>query len=75
MKKTIVIKGTHCEACKALIEDVCKNIKGILSCNVDFRTGNTIIEHYDNLDLNALKEEIERLGNYKVEIWHEKTNQ
>ena len=67
MKKVIQIKGTDCKSCKALIEDVCKDIPGIISCNVDFKTGKTIVE-YDVLDWKALKREIEALGKYKVNI-------
>lgn len=37
-KTTIKIIGTHCEACKALIEDVCKDVKGVKSCSVDYNT-------------------------------------
>lgn len=66
MKTTIAIQGTHCASCKALIEDVCKEIPGIISCDVDFKTGATIIEHGENADLNLLKNEIEQLGKYKV---------
>lgn len=64
----IQIKGTHCSACKALIEDVCKDIKGVKSCDVDFKTGKTIIEYDEKLDLNLVKKEIESFGNYKVEV-------
>ncbi len=68
MKTAIIVKGTHCPSCKALIEDVCKGSKGVKSCNVDFNNGKTIIKHDDNFDLNTLKKEIESLGDYKVEI-------
>lgn len=66
MKTTVTIKGTHCESCKALIEDVCKEIPGINSCNVDYKTGKTIIEHDEELDWKKFKKEIESLGEYKV---------
>lgn len=65
---TIHIVGTHCKACKSLIEDVCKDIEGVQSCNVDFQTGNTVIEHEEGLNLQLLKKEIEELGQYTVEI-------
>lgn len=68
MKTTITIQGTHCASCKALIEDVCKEIPGIIFCNVDFKTGATAIEHEENANLNLLKNEIEQLGAYKVII-------
>jgi copper chaperone CopZ len=65
---TITIKGTHCNSCKLLIEDVCKEIKGVQSCVVNFQTGETIIEHDENLDWQALKKEIEGLGNYTINL-------
>ena len=68
MKKTkFTIKGTHCKACKTLIEDVCKDIEGVKTCKVDFETGKIEIQHDDKLDLKILKNEIEGLGLYKVE--------
>lgn len=70
MKTTFIIKGTHCDACKALIEDVCKEIPGISSCNVDFKTGATQIGHEGNVDWEKFKKEVESLGEYKVEINH-----
>ncbi len=67
MKTNLTIKGTHCNACKMLIEDVCKDHKEVLSCTVDFTTGKTEIEHNEALDLETLKKEIENLGDYKIE--------
>lgn len=63
-----MIRGTHCASCKALIEDVCKDIEGINSCTVNFQTGETEINHNDNLDWQKLKQEIESLGQYKLEL-------
>ena len=67
MKKTITIKGTHCPSCKALIEDVCRDIEGVISCNVDYKTGKTEIEHDNNFKFSLLTKEIETLGDYKIE--------
>ena len=50
-----------------LIEDVCKDNKDVASCEVNFETGVTVIEHTDALDVEALKKEIESVGNYRVE--------
>ncbi|MBI3633299.1 MAG: heavy-metal-associated domain-containing protein [Candidatus Vogelbacteria bacterium] len=68
METTVTIKGTHCNACKLLIEDVCRDIKNVQSCNVNFQTGETIVEHDENLDWQVLKKEIESLGNYVVDL-------
>lgn len=66
MKTTITIQGTHCASCKALIEDVCKEIPGIISCDVDFKTGATSIEHEENFDWKILENELGQLGKYKL---------
>ena len=67
MKTSITVKGTHCESCKALIEDVLKDIDGITSANVDFATGKTEIEHSGKLDMKKIKKEISSLGEYSVD--------
>lgn len=66
MKTTITIQGTHCVSCKALIEDAAKEISGLKSCIVDFKTGHTEIEHDETLNWDMFKKEIEALGEYKI---------
>ena len=66
MKTTITIQGTHCNACKMLIEDVCKDVLGISSCEVNFETGETVVDHDESLDWDSFKKEIEGLGSYTV---------
>ncbi len=68
MKTITTIQGAHCNACKALIEDVCTEIPGITSCDVDFKTGITEIEHEENVDWQKFKKEVEHSGEYKVEV-------
>ena len=69
MKNTIVtIKGLHCISCKILIEDVCKDVKGVKSCCVDVQTGKTLVEYDENFDFDVLRKEVEKLGQYEVEI-------
>lgn len=65
-KTTIMIQGTHCNSCKLLIEDVCKDIAGVKSATVDFSTGQTEIEHDEALNWQELKKKINSLGKYKV---------
>ncbi|HLC81268.1 MAG TPA: heavy metal-associated domain-containing protein [Candidatus Nanoarchaeia archaeon] len=68
MKTEFTVKGTHCQACKMLIEDICSEIEGIKSCKVDFKTGKVVIEHDNMTNINQAKQEIEKGGNYKVMI-------
>jgi copper chaperone CopZ len=66
MKTVLTIKGTHCASCKALIEEVCREVPGVTACTVDFKTGKAVIEHAASLDLMRVKKEIDSLGPYKV---------
>ena len=66
MKTTLMIQGTHCHSCKGLIEDVAKDVPGVKSCIVDFKTGKTEIEYDTPATLAKVKKEIEALGKYKV---------
>lgn len=67
-KTTITIKGTHCTACKALIEEVAIENPCVSTVAVNFQTGTTVIEHKDCLDWQALKREIESLGEYRFQL-------
>lgn len=68
MKTMISIKGMHCRSCKNLIEEVCRDFKGVKSCTVELESGKAEIEHDGTISVNDLKAEIEKLGDYKVEI-------
>lgn len=68
MKTILIVKGTHCRACKALIEDVSHEIPGIQSCVIDYQTGQTEIDHDQSFNFGLFKKEIEVLGDYQVEI-------
>lgn len=66
MRTEFKVKGMHCNSCKVLIEDVCNEIKGVKSCNVEVKTGKVVVEHDNSVDLNKVKKEIEGLGEYKI---------
>lgn len=67
MQTTLTLRGTHCASCKALIEEVSRELPGVTACSVDFRTGQTIIEHDATLDWAKFRQAIEQLGQYQVE--------
>ena len=67
MKTTLKITGMHCASCKTLIEDVCKDVSGVQSCEVDMASSLATVEHDDTLDVEKLKQEIAALGEYRVE--------
>lgn len=61
------VKGMHCNSCKMLIEDVCKDVPGVQDCSVDFESGRATVTHDGSVDSSRLKKEIEALGEYKIE--------
>ena len=67
-KITLTLEGLHCASCKALIEDVAGDIKGIKSCTVDSGKGTAVVEYEDKKNLEELKKEVESLGDYKVNL-------
>ena len=67
MKKVITIKGMHCASCKAVIEEVANETKGITGCVVDVAKGTATISYEGSVDWNALKKEIQGLGDYRVQ--------
>lgn len=68
MKTELHIQGTHCKACKMLIEEVGGEQHGIQSITVDFESGNTLIEHDGSVDWQTFKKEVEELGEYTVHL-------
>jgi copper chaperone CopZ len=68
MKTVLTITGMHCQACQALIEEVCNDVAGVVRCNVNLNEGYAEIEHARTLNVPLLKQEIERVGSYKVTL-------
>ena len=66
MTTTFLITGTHCKACKMLIEDAVSELPGVQSIAVDFATGEATLEYNDSLDWGSLKETVESQGEYSM---------
>lgn len=64
----LTIKGMHCASCKALIEDVCTDVPGVRSADVDFAAGAASVDHDDSLNPRVLVDEIKKLGDYDASI-------
>jgi hypothetical protein len=41
--------------CKALIEEVCREVADVVACSVDLRKGKAVIKHEPTLNLRLLK--------------------
>jgi len=66
MKTTLHIKGMHCESCKALIEEVLPEIKGITKVTADFKKGTALVEHTSPLDKKKIQEQLKTIGEYTL---------
>ncbi len=64
----LTITGMHCASCKELIEDVCADIPGVTSCDVDVAEETATIEHDGTVSFETVKRAIEELGDYHVEM-------
>lgn len=63
----VVIPGIHCPSCTAIIEDISSEFPAITKVDVDLEKKTVILEHSEDFDLAAWKQEIEALGEtYKV---------
>ncbi len=69
MKTTIKIDGMHCGSCKALIEDVAKDVPGVVSCDVDVAHGKADVEHTADFEPSEFIAEIAGLeAGYKAHL-------
>lgn len=69
MKTIFRIDGMHCGSCKSLIEDVAKDVPGIVACDVDVAHGQAVVEHTDNFEPSELLAGIAGLeAGYKASI-------
>lgn len=66
MTTKFTVLGMHCASCKGLIEDVCKDVQGVSSCEVDTQTTTLTVAHEDAFDLSVLKKEIDSLGEFQI---------
>ena len=57
--QTIYITGTHCPACKKLIERKISEIVDVLNVNVDFITGKTTIDSNRLIDESEINLSLE----------------
>lgn len=62
------ILGMHCASCKALIEDVCREIPGVLNCEVNLEEAYASVTHNGSVHISTLKQAIGGLGAYRVEM-------
>lgn len=63
-QKTFQVEGMHCEHCKARVEEVVNDIKGVAG-SVNLKKGELTVSYAENVEDERIKSKIERVG-YKV---------
>lgn len=59
--KSFTIEGIHCEKCKARVEEVVNDIKGVAG-RVDLKKGILTVSYAEKVDDEIIKMRIERAG-------------
>ena len=60
----ILVVGMHCEHCKARVEEVVNDIKGVAG-SVKLKKGELTVSYAEDVEDERIKSKIERVG-YKV---------
>jgi len=63
-QKSFKVEGMHCEKCKARVEEVVNDIKGV-SGSVNLKKGELTVSYAEDVEDELIKTKIERVG-YKV---------
>lgn len=74
MKQTFFIKGMHCASCVYLNEKALLAIDGVKSASVNLTTQQAVIETEKEIDKEAIKKAIEKVG-YQVEFIDEENEE
>ncbi len=64
-KKTLTVDGMTCHHCEMTVEKALMGIDGVKSAKADHLKKSVEIQYKDELDLNNVKEKIEKAG-YKL---------
>lgn len=57
----------HCASCKALIEDVARDVPGVTACTIDAEQAIGTIEHDASFNFETLVKEVTAFNRYTIE--------
>ncbi len=67
MKKAIIhVEGMHCASCQANISKSLSKVAGVKKAETQLMNNKAFIDYEDELDENAIRKAVEKVGNYKV---------
>jgi|UniRef100_A0A7C4ES18 copper chaperone len=62
MTTTIHIKGMSCNHCVQAVSKALQSLPGLKNVEVNLNTGTAVLEHTESLDMNAVRDKIEKAG-------------
>ena len=68
-QKTFRVEGMHCEKCKARVEEIVNDIKGVAG-KADLKKGELTVSYSEEVSDELIKARIERAGYTVTEIWN-----
>lgn len=63
-RKTFQVEGMHCERCKARVEEVVNDIKG-LTGSVNLKKGELVVSYAEDVEDEVINSKLKRVG-YKL---------
>ncbi|MEK6834741.1 MAG: heavy metal translocating P-type ATPase [Nanoarchaeota archaeon] len=66
-KLQLNVKGMHCASCVLKVEKAIKKIQNVKEANVNLATEKATISYENNIDLEKVKKEVEKVG-YDIEL-------
>lgn len=67
METKIKIIGMHCASCKALLEDVARDVPGVTACTINAEQAVGTLEHDASFNFDTFVKEIATLNTYTIE--------
>lgn len=68
-QKTFRVEGMHCEKCKARVEEIVNDIKGVAG-KADLKKGELTVSYSEEVSDELIKARIEKAGYTVAEIWN-----
>jgi copper chaperone len=62
MTTTIHIKGMSCNHCVQAVSKALQSLPGLKNVEVNLNAGTAVLEHTESLDMNAVRDKIEKAG-------------
>jgi len=67
-EKVLTVEGMTCHHCEMAVENALREVAGIRSAKADHAAKRVTIQYSDNLDLNSVKDKIEKSGYKLVDV-------